>query len=89
MATIRADTSPVAAALFAVAGGKFRMRKDKDGFVPAWSAGRRVLDDDGNVIGSAHRIYDDGYAVETPPYWGYVPDSQIEWEGGELDAHQR
>ena len=82
MATIRADTSPLAATLFAVAGGKFRMRKDKDGFV-------RVLDDDGNVIGSAHRIYDDGYAVETPPYWGYVPDSQIEWEGGELDAHQR
>ena len=79
MKTIKADTSPFAAALFAVAGGKFKMQKDKDSFVPASPPGRRVLDDEGNVIGSAHRIYADGYAVETAPYWGYVPDGHIEW----------
>ena len=72
MTTIKVETDPLAAVFFAVAGGKFRLKSAEDGFV-------KVLDDDGNIIGSAYRIYPDGYAVETAPYAGYVADSQIEW----------
>ncbi len=72
MRTITNATSPIAAALFAVAGGKFTLRGSPEGIV-------RVLDANGKVIGSAYRIYPDGYAVHTVPYAGYVHDSQITW----------
>lgn len=72
MGTITNDMSPVAAALFACAGGKFRFR-DEGGSI-------RVLDDQNRVIGSAHRFYCDGYAVHTRPFAGYVSDSQVIWD---------
>jgi hypothetical protein len=70
--TITQDTSPLAAVTFAVMGGAFIIRK------VGWSDNiADVLDNDGNVIGGAHRIYSNGWAVHTRPYGGYVPDSQI------------
>lgn len=71
MGTIRQDMSPVAAVFFACAGGKFRFR-DESGFI-------RVLDDQNRVIGSAHRLYRNGYTVHTRPFAGYVSDSQVVW----------
>ena len=58
---------------FSVLGGTFKLKKTTvDGYTF-----HDVVNDDGQVIGSAHRIYSDGWAVHTKPYAGYVPDSQI------------
>ena len=77
--TIREDTSPVAAVWFSLLGGKFRIRLIGDN-----CPGRRtgdVLDDDGNIIGSAHdSIYGGhGFAVHTKPFGGFVPEDQIDF----------
>ena len=70
--TITAHTNSVDAVWHALTDGKFILRHDgrDDTFCD-------VLDDAGNVIGSAHRIYSDGYAVQTRPFGGYVSDKQI------------
>jgi len=68
--TITDKTDSLTAVMFVIGGGKFRLRKTSE-----FTA--HVLDDDGNVIGSANRIYPDGYAVHTRPFGGYVNDSQI------------
>lgn len=72
MTTINQETKCVEAVWFAVLGGKFILRKDGDSDRFCY-----VLDDEGNVIGSAQRIYANGYAVHTKPYAGYVNDKQI------------
>jgi hypothetical protein len=74
--TITSETSPVDAVWFAVTGGKFllhQVRSEKYGDYVV------VLDNNGKQIGDAHRIYADGYAVQTKPYAGYVPDRDIVW----------
>ena len=70
--TITDDTSPTAAVYFAILGGKFYLRRVD------WSPNiADVLNDSGEVIGSAHRIYSNSWAVHTKPFGGFVPDSQV------------
>lgn len=74
MPTISNDTNPVAAVYFAILGGTFRLRRDHRD--PKWA---EVLDDAGNVIGSAHQCYaNGGWAVHTGPFAGYVRPDQVE-----------
>jgi hypothetical protein len=76
--TIRDDTSPVAGVLYAVLGGRFIVRLDDPKAEPGRRSGR-VLDDDGNVIGTASQYpYGaSGYAVHTKAYGGFVPIAQV------------
>lgn len=70
--TIDKDTPPVAAVYFAVLGGKFLLRRVN------WSPNvADILNNSGEIIGSAQRIYSDGWSVHTRPFGGYVPDDQI------------
>ena len=77
--TISNDTNPVDAVFHAVFGGKFLIHLLDDN-----GPGRRygnVMDNNGNVIGSASDyIYGGrGYAVNTKPYGGFVPEEQVEY----------
>lgn len=79
MATIQEKTDSVTAVFHALLGGMFRVRLTEDR-----GPGRRhgeVLDDAGNVIGSAaDYIYGGkGFAVHTRPFGGYVPCDQIQF----------
>lgn len=73
MTTITANTDSVMAVWHAVTNGKFILHIDSD-ISENWA---QVLDDNGNRIGDAHRIYSDGWAVHTAPFAGYVNDSQV------------
>lgn len=70
MATFKTDMDAFTAVFFTVLGGKFRLQETEDGYVD-------VIDDDGETIGDAHRIYSDGWAVHAGEFAGYVPDTQI------------
>jgi hypothetical protein len=77
--TISKDTPSPAAFMFAVLGGRFRLRLTEDN-----GPGRRyaqVLDGKGEIIGDASDfIYNgSGFAVHTAPFAGYVPVEQIEF----------
>jgi hypothetical protein len=79
MTTIKADTDSVTAVWFSILGGKFRIRLSQDD-----GPGRRigeVLDDSGNVIGSAqdYTYGGNGFAVHTRPFGGFVPMEQVEF----------
>lgn len=78
MLTISEGTNPVSAMWFALAGGTFRIRLTDDGG-PGRRAGR-VLDSDGNEIGSASDVTygGRGFSVWTRPFAGFVPNEQIE-----------
>ena len=78
MATISRDTSPVDAVWFAISGGTFRIRLSGHAMRPGQRSGE-VLDDAGNVIGSASDyIYGGrGFAVHTPAYGGFVSTDQV------------
>lgn len=70
--TISNETDSVTAVWFSLTGGKFLLELYSDSDNQAM-----VLDGAGNVIGSASRIYSDGWSVQTKPFGGYVPDTQI------------
>lgn len=81
MTTIKSDTSPVQAVMFAVTGGTFRLQLTNDEG-PGHRSGY-ILDDDGNRIGDASDfIYGGrGFAVHTKPFAGFVSIDQIEFVG--------
>ncbi len=77
--TISSNTNCVSAMRHAVLGGTFRVRLNEDrGPGHRWG---EVLDDAGNVIGSAqdYTYGGSGFAVHTRPFAGYVPTHQIEF----------
>lgn len=78
MTTIKADTDSYTGVLFAVLGGIFRLRIT-DGTEPGHRSAH-VLDDEGELIGSAHDlIYGArGWAVSTHAYGGFVSAAQVE-----------
>jgi len=78
--TIDRDTHSVAAVLFAIGGGRFRIRLDDKRARPGQRSGK-VLNDAGEVIGSASDyIYGgSGFAVHTRPFGGYVSADQIDF----------
>lgn len=80
MTTIRTDTNPVGAVMFAVLGGTFRVRLTEGTPDKAGRSGH-VLDDSGAVIGSAHDLTYGlrGFTVSTSPFAGFVPTRQIEF----------
>jgi len=80
MSTISKDTNSVIAVWHAVTGGKFRIKLRDRKAKPGQREGS-VLDDAGNVIGSASDyIYGgSGFAVHTRPFGGYVAENQIEF----------
>ena len=77
--TIDAQWPAVEAVLFAVFGGTFRLRLTSDDGPGSRHAD--VLDDAGNVIGSASDyIYGGrGWAVSSRPFAGYVAEHQVEF----------
>jgi len=80
MATIDTTTDPLTAVRFALGGGIFRVRLDVGRTQPGARSGK-VLDDAGEVIGSASDyIYGGrGFAVSTRAFGGFVPLAQIEF----------
>ena len=77
--TIREDTPSVAAVWFSLTGGRFRVEKTSDDGPGQWSG--RVLDDDGNSIGSAgsYPYGTRGASIHTRPFAGFVPIDQIDF----------
>lgn len=69
--TINADTNPLAAVWFAILGRKFLLHEYTDGYA-------YVLNDDGQIIGEAHRMSKSGgWSVHTIPFGGVVSADQI------------
>jgi hypothetical protein len=80
MPTLDSDTNSLAALLFALGGGKFRVRLEDPNARPGSRRGA-VLNDTGESIGeAADGTYDGaGFAVHTKPFAGYVALEQIEF----------
>jgi hypothetical protein len=57
---------------------RYRLRVANVAEATARSGWATVIDDAGNQIGHATRIYSDGWSVQTKPFGGYVNDSQVE-----------
>jgi len=70
--TITNETDSVTAVWHSLTGRKFFLRIDPN----ISETFADVIGENGEVIGSASRIYSDGWAVQTRPFGGYVPDEQ-------------
>jgi len=78
MATLTGQEDALVGVYYSILGGTFNLRKIVYPDMPDYNAkSADVIGQDGSIIGYAHRIYSDGWAVHTKPYAGYVPDSQI------------
>ena len=73
--TLQGNENALVGVAYAVMGGEFILQHRND--TPASNMLLDVVNDTGVVIGYAHRIYSDGWAVQTAPFAGYVPDEQI------------
>jgi hypothetical protein len=72
IATINDDMNSVSALFHWLFGGKFLLRHYSDCKDTAM-----VLDNNGNILGEAHTMRSGGWSVQTKPFGGTVPDSQI------------
>ena len=70
------ETSVQAIWLQCLGAGKYILKRDGGGKFRHYEHAQ-VLNPDGDQIGSATRIYSDGWAIHTGPFGGYVPDNQI------------
>jgi hypothetical protein len=77
MKTIGADTDALTGVVFAVMGGKFRVRLRND-VDSRWRWGY-VLDEEGNIIGCAQDMTysGSGWCIEVKAYHGYAPLDQV------------